>query len=256
MGIRAKNQAFEPFPMFPTSFSNWYEMHFPKAFPHVLAELKTVPCRNLLDEADFVDELEYIFQDAWTEAQDQAIIAFRREDFRDLSSVLVILGVGEWWRFALITRKFVERKSRRFMDFMDEGERKTKYKGKRSGDRLPRDRCSETSGSGIQGAPLKTFHGLNPQEGIRPDIDSWKPVPGRLTSNLLFGSPASNQHFYFIHKYLDQVEPPILNAHLTVNYSVSYSYQICHRLAFFLQGIPNTEDDENNLISEESETED
>ncbi|GLB40056.1 hypothetical protein LshimejAT787_0705660 [Lyophyllum shimeji] len=229
MGVRLLNflegKSTNDYPMFPLDFSEWNDMVFRTATPRAVIELKTPPPRRIDDAAEFTKSLEGRFTDAATDAQAQAMIVFERADYVNMTSLILIIAVGEWWRFRIFTRDEYEdvKQSLEKFSFFEEQEDKEKQQEKKkkkkkktgAGIRVPAKRTLEEDGR--QGGwpykrePIKLFHEIDDVEPIQSNWNDCKPEPGTFTRNILFGSPQSNQRFYYIHTLLKRLEPAPAN---------------------------------------------
>lgn len=218
MGVRLRNyeagdRSTADNPMFPDVFRQWTAMMFETATPRAFLELKRLPSRNLGSAALFEEDLEELFWEASSSIHDQVTVAFERDDYTDMKSLILIIAVGEWWRFRILSRKeFEARKAKDAKDMLlnqfdeDEGEqgrkkkRAKKTRTRASGKLIPENGVWKR-------APIKLYHNLDDVEPIHADAKHCKPQEGKFTKNILFGSSQSNQCFYFIHSLLKKLEP-------------------------------------------------
>ncbi|KAF8066661.1 hypothetical protein FPV67DRAFT_1201187 [Lyophyllum atratum] len=229
MGARLRNftkqDSTSLHPEFPDNLRSWNQMVFLSGTPRVFVELKRPPSRRIDDAVSFGALLRNRLEVAGRDASAQAAIAFRRKDFSAADDIILIAAVGEWWKFSIIARKTWQA-HRDFMasnlqntpflleeDVEEEEEEKVSYNKPSKKEKkvpTPPPTTRRTKPPPPREA-LELHYDILGKEPFHNDIESWPgPASGDFTGHLLFGSPESNQCFYYIHKHLRKVEPPPL----------------------------------------------
>ncbi|KAF8066617.1 hypothetical protein FPV67DRAFT_1670111 [Lyophyllum atratum] len=220
MGTRLRNATKQDStsyrPEFPDDFRLWNNMVFESGTPRAFVELKRPPSRKINDAAAFAKALGDTLEFARVNAYDQAGIAFQRKDFAAADSIILIVAAGEWWQFRIITREEWEAaeafnlENDRFQ-LNETAEEKVFYnRPSEKEERVPTPPPTTHRTKPPPPREAQQFqYNIRGKEPFHDDIDRWLgPPEGEFTGYLLFGSPESNQCFYYIHKHLRRVEPP------------------------------------------------
>lgn len=182
---------------FPTDFMSWDSMKIIAAHPLVVAELKTcVPRSATRDE--FMKRLHSLMGDAFDQLEDRADQIFNASNnYQGVDTLVLIAACGEWWRFKIARRDAYSTagnifdkssKDSEMVDYRHELP-EPKPKGPR-----PRQVCRYLGDVVVRKPPFSELFVDNVDQAM-PEEDEW-------SLNINFGSKASNQRMYLIHKLL------------------------------------------------------
>ncbi|KAG6874960.1 hypothetical protein C0992_005780, partial [Termitomyces sp. T32_za158] len=185
MGIEACNRSIgfpsapDPkYPDFPAELGKWNNMRLVTYTPHLLGEAKRPPSRRHYDPVEFREQLMLQFFKASNDLNRQALLAFR-----------------EWWSFRIFDRSEVP-----FVTAKLEAESRTDSEEEDQEEIV----IDEEDDSTLDDFRDNFLRRIPKVQRIKQNILDCRPERGRYTSPLLFGSPASNQHFYYVLKFLRQ----------------------------------------------------
>ncbi|KAF9558464.1 hypothetical protein CPC08DRAFT_810654 [Agrocybe pediades] len=191
-------------------------------------EIKRPPPRHYSDRPDFEYALLFIMQSAQTQAEEQAEIALKDKRYK-MDGVVLIAGAGEWWSFRFFRRQKQPDGSQLLYHFGQFGgnafrkkirvTRNTRRWIERNGT-VPFTDLPMVGERGSQGVTRKKSARPARSETFKryTEIDSSKmehPVDdiadieryaGDWSGIMRFGTPASNQRLYVVHKKIKDLK--------------------------------------------------
>jgi hypothetical protein len=189
-------------PRFP-ALEDWDRLRIESAKPLVIAELKRPAPRSAKDALEFHARLRSLMNLAIDDAEEQARLAFGVTLYKELDEIILITACGEWWRFRVATRKDMLSEdiwdplvSPAWDEDGDDDNDKVSYKHPSRG---------ETPGHRVTASVQRyTALGSDVMAVFNGDVEDAMPPADEWSKFILFGTEASNQHFFFIHRWLKE----------------------------------------------------
>jgi hypothetical protein len=186
-------------PRFP-ALEDWDRLRIESAKPLVIAELKRPAPRSARDALEFRERLGGLMDLAIDDAEEQARLAFGVTLYKELDEIILIAACGEWWMFRVATRKGMP--SEDIWDPLEspdedgDDDEKVLYNHRSQG---------KTPGPRVT-ASVQRYTDLGPDEMavFNGDVEDAMPPADEWSKFILFGTEASNQHFFFIHRWLKE----------------------------------------------------
>jgi hypothetical protein len=166
--------------------------------PLVIAELKRSAPRSAKDAGEFGDKLSHLMWLAIDDAEKQARLAFEVPLYKEFDGIILIAACGEWWRFTLATRggMALDGIYNYFDNPEEDDDDKVSYKhpsrGERDGPRVS--------------AAVRRYTDLKnvDMDAYKTDVEDAMPPAGQWSNYILFGTKASNQRLFLIHRWLKE----------------------------------------------------
>ena len=191
-------------PHFPT-LENWNRLVINSAKPFIITELKRPPPRSVSLQK-FRIKLKLLMRMAMNGADEQAQLAFGVSLYgEDFKSVILIAACGEWWTFKLATKIRVEQGSYDVLSGLyDNGEAdsdndKVSYESHSSHGKTKSQRI------GSQATVARRHTTVDPDEMavLQDNVEDAMPATDEWSEYILFGTQASNQRLFLIHRWLE-----------------------------------------------------
>ena len=227
-------------PLFPADFHSWRDLRVNMMKIPLIAELKRPPSRRAKSREVFFQDMIVQMMSARRDLRNQVEHAFHMQP--EVDEIVLVACCGEWWSWMISTRAaqvfsfpqdetalseeieesdddddVPELRTRESLPRLAKMHPKGKYREARSPpppsdlDKIPyRPRSETADGEGNpneEGADIKFIRYTELEEGameyVKPNVEDAMPPDNEWSLPILFGSEASAQHFFLIHRFLE-----------------------------------------------------
>jgi len=211
MGVSALNRfvtSNSQKPCFP-ALENWDKLKITSAKPFLIAELKRTAPRSAKNVLHFREKLETLMRLAIEDVEDQARLAFGVTLYKELNAIILIAACGEWWRFRVATRDGM--KSEDTFNLLESPDEEDSNFDVDENDMVSYNKHSSESRGETKKVPghrvsaLQRYTDLGPggdMDVLKGDVENAMPEIDEWSGNICFGTGASNQRLFLIHRWL------------------------------------------------------